>query len=378
MKQGLTTRAFRPAIVAAGALAGLLVLSPGIGANRAFVGGWDAWRIVLGKPIPDDELLQRPGVDRDGDGRISVEERAWYRDTARAIAIDHRLARGFLAVIVGATLALCGACFQVLFRNPLATPYTLGVAGGAALGAMVAITFGWHGLWAGGSTLTVSAFAGGLAVIGLIYLFARGARRLGSNELMLAGVTLGLFCSALMLLLQFMSNERQTFAIVRWMMGSLDTITQARGAALLPFVAPAWVALVLLSPALNLYRLSDDWATTRGVHVGRLQGTCIIVCTLAVAAVVAQCGPIGFVGLVVPHLAALWVGSDCRVLIPMSALLGAAFLIVCDWLAQTAMSAAAWATGRQIAGTILPIGVVTAVVGVPVFLVFLRRRTLGP
>lgn len=359
-------------------LAGLLALSPGIGANRAFVGWKDAWRIGWGGVPTDEELLAKPDVDRDRDGRISDEERRWYVDAACAIAFDHRLARSLLAVIVGATLAMCGACFQVLFRNPLATPYTLGVAGGAALGAMVAITFGWHGLWMGVSTLTGSAFAGGMAVVGLIYLFARGSRRLSSNELMLAGVTLGLFCSALMLLLQFMSNERQTFAMIRWMMGSLDALTHARSISLLPFLVPAWLALILMAPALNLYRLGDDWATTRGVHVGRLQGACIVVCTLAVAAVVAHCGPIGFVGLVVPHLAALWVGSDCRILIPMSGLFGSIFLMICDWLAQTTMSAAAWATGRHVSGTILPIGVVTAVVGVPTFLVFLRRRTLRP
>jgi len=137
---------------------------------------------------------------------------------------------------------------------------------------------------------------------------------------------------------------------------------------------PAWILLILNAPALNQYRLGDELAAARGVHVGRLQGLCVLVCTLATAAVVAQCGPIGFVGLVVPHMAALIFGSDCRILLPASALLGGAFLVICDWGGQLAMRAGGWAMGRQLGSATLPIGVVTAMIGVPIFLVLLKTR----
>lgn len=358
-------------------LAALLAISPGIGSQRGLVAWSDAWRARLGLPIDAARLLAKPGVDHNGDGSVDAEEREAYARTAVSIGFDFRLARSLLALTVGATLAICGASFQVLFRNPLATPYTLGVAGGAALGAMIAIRLALHEHMMGVSLITLPAFAGGLAVVGIVHLFARGSRRWTSNEMLLSGVTLGMFCSAMILLLQFLSNERMAFEMIRWMMGSLDTVTHARGVSLLPFIVPAAGLLILLSPAMNQYRMGDELAVSRGVNVRRLQRLIVLACTLATAAVVAQCGPIGFVGLIVPHLAALVVGRDCRVLLPASLLTGAAFLIVCDWLGQSAMGWVGLLTGRQLAGSILPIGVVTAVVGVPMFLILLTRRPTG-
>jgi iron complex transport system permease protein len=185
---------------------------------------------------------------------------------------------------------------------------------------------------------------------------------------------MGLFCSAMMMFVTAVSNERETFAIVRWMMGSLDPVTALQGTTLLPLLLPVWVVLIFSGRALNQYRLGDELATTRGVNVNRLQVTCVLVCTLATAAVVAKCGPIGFVGLVVPHMVALVFGSDCRLLLPASAIAGGAFLIVCDWASQLTMRAAGWATMRQLGSATLPIGVLTAIVGVPIFLGLLRRR----
>ncbi|GIK16977.1 MAG: ABC transporter permease [Planctomycetota bacterium] len=357
------------------AIGALLGLSPGVGSDRAYVGWRDAWRAAFDVAPDPQHLLTKPRTDLNADGRVDDAEIARYVLNARAIGFDHRLARSLLALVVGATLASCGATFQVLFRNPLATPYTLGVASGGALGAMLALRFGMFERVAGVPLMTLCAFFGGLAVVALVFVFARGSRRLTSNELLLAGVTLGMFCSAMMLLVQFMSNERLTFALVRWMMGSLDTVTSARAVELLPFVAPAWLVLIASAPALNQYRLGDELALSRGVRVIRLQVICIVACTLATAAVVAHCGPIGFVGLVVPQLAGRVFRWDCRILLPASLLVGGGFLIVCDFLAQSAMSAAAAVTGRRLSGTILPIGVVTALVGVPMFLIVLARRT---
>ncbi len=352
----------------------LILISPGIGTESASFGWWDAWRAQLGLSIDADELIGRPFVDLDEDGTISNDELAGFVDVARQIGFRQRFPRTLLALQVGITLALCGATFQVLFRNPLATPYTLGIASGGSLGALVAIRLGWGITLLGISSLAMSAFVGGVAVVGIVLLLARGARRLTSNELLLAGVTMGLFCSAMMMLVTAVSSERATFTMVRWMMGSLDPITTLQGAMLLPLVVPSWVVLMVSARALNQYRLGDELATSRGVNVVNLQGICVLVCTLATAGVVAKCGPIGFVGLVVPHMVALVMGSDCRLLLPTSAVVGGAFLIVCDWGSQLTMRFAGWATDRQIGSATLPIGVVTAVVGVPVFLILLKAR----
>ena len=304
----------RPAVAAAG-LAVLLIISPGVGVDSASYGWWDAWRARLGWEISQDELVGRPLVDLNGDGVISAEERDGFVAVARTM-FNLRFPRALLALQVGMTLALCGAVFQVLFRNPLATPYTLGIASGGALGALIALRLGWVVAVAGVSAIAVSAFGGAILVVGLVFLIARGSGRLTSNELLLAGVTLGLFCSAMMMFVTAVSNERETFFIVRWMMGSLDAVRTIEGAMLLPMMLPAWIVLILFSRSLNQYRMGDELAAARGVNVSLLQGVCVGVCTLATAAVVAHCGPIGFVGLVVPHMVALVVGSDCRILLP--------------------------------------------------------------
>ncbi len=352
----------------------LLIISPGVGTASASFGWWDAWRAKLGIPIPPEELANRPLADLDGDGVISESERDAFVSLARTIGFTQRFPRSLLALQVGATLALCGATFQILFRNPLATPYTLGIASGGSLAALIAFRLGWIGVIAGVSTISLAAFGGAIIVVGLVFLIAHGSRRLTSNELLLAGVTLGLFCSAMMMFVTAVSAERETFFIIRWMMGSLDPIGRIAGATLLPMLLPAWFVLIALARPLNQYRLGDEWAATRGVHVEALQAVCVIVSTLAMAGVVAHCGPIGFVGLVVPHIAVMLVGSDCRILLPTAAIGGAVFLILCDWASQLSMRAAGWVTGQQIGSATLPIGVVTAIVGVPLFLALLRTR----
>ncbi len=375
MAKALTARTFVWRLALTGAfLLLLLLISPGIGTQSSSFGWWDAWRAKLGIEIRAEELIQRPYVDRDGDGVISDDETRGFSDLAQMIGFSQRFARSLLALQVGITLAMCGAAFQVLFRNSLATPYTLGIASGGSLGALAALRAGWIAAFAGISGVAIGAFGGSILVVAAVFFLARGSRRLTSNEMLLAGVTLGLFCSAMMMFLTSVSNERETFFIVRWMMGSLDPIRTIEGALLLPLIVPAWVVLTLSSRALNQYRLGDELAASRGVNVQVLQVICVLVCTLATAGVVAHCGPIGFVGLVVPHIVALLFGSDCRILIPVSGLAGGAFLITCDWASQLSMRAAGALTGKQLGSATLPIGVVTAIAGVPIFLVLLRTR----
>lgn len=335
-------------LICVGLLALVFLLSPGIGTHSHEVGLVDAWRAYF------------------DDATDSV---------AYCIGFQFRLPRTLLAAQAGITLALCGAVFQTLFRNPLATPYTLGVASGGSLGALVAIKLGIDASCLGVSGITISAFAGALIVVAAVFAMTRGARRLSTNEVILAGVTMGLFCSAMMMLVTYLSSARETFAMVRWMMGSLDTVGRVDLAPSLPVIVPAWVFLLASARALNQYHLGEELAATRGVNVARLQAVCILFASLATAAVVAVCGPIGFVGLVVPHVTALVVGKDCRLMLPAAALLGGVFLAVCDWVSQLAMVWAGAVSGRALGTTSLPIGVVTAVVGVPIFLILLRRRS---
>ena len=288
------------------------------------------------------------------------------------IAFGLRLPRTLLALTVGATLALCGATFQVLFRNVLATPYTLGIAGGGSLGALLSIVAGWQFVIWGVSTVAIAAFCGSTAVVGLLMLMTRGGRRLGSNELLLAGVTIGLFCSAMMMLVLSLATARETLAIIRWTLGSLDTVGHLPVASTLPFVVPAWVVLIGSARSLNQYGMGELLAAGRGVDVRRLQRVCIVMASLATAGVVSVCGPIGFVGLVVPHMVRLVWGSDCRLLLPASAITGGLFVIICDWLSQLLPTWYGQLTGVSLGGLTLNIGVVTAVVGVPIFLALLR------
>ncbi len=352
----------------------LVIVSPGIGTESASFGWSDAWRAQLGLPIDATTLVDRPFVDTDGDGRVSEDELAGFVALAKHIGFGLRFPRTLLALQVGITLAMCGATFQILFRNSLATPYTLGIANGGSLGALLAIRLGWTVMVCGVSSIAISAFGGALLIVVAVFVFVRGSRRLTSNELLLAGVTMGLFCSAMMMFITSVSDERVTFATVRWMMGSLDPISALEQLSLLPMLVPAWIGLMVMSRAMNQYRLGEELAQTRGVNVVVLQGVSVVLCTLATAGVVGYCGPIGFVGLVVPHMAVLLVGSDCRILLPVAGLLGGGFLIVCDWGAQLTMRLAGWITDRDVGSATLPIGVITAIVGVPLFLILLRTK----
>lgn len=345
-------------------LALALAVSPGIGTQK--IGVVDAWRALIAPPV--DSAMAAGGASA-GD--------AAERAAVKAIAWDIRFPRTLKALVAGVTLALAGAVFQTLFRNPLATPYTMGIASGASLGALIAYQAGWvYTLW-GLSTVSFAAFGGALAVLGLVLLLARSAARLSGQTLLLAGVTLGFFCSGMLIFVTSLADVTQTYLTVRWMMGSLDTFGGVELSALMPVVAPAWVVLVLLARGLNQFAVGAEIAESRGVNVARLEVAGILVGSLAVAAVVSLCGPIGFVGLIIPHLARLINGSDHRALLPTAALLGAVFLIGCDFLTTLAPQGWAALTGRTVTTARLPIGVMTALIGTPVFLVLLCARRRG-
>lgn len=275
-----------------------------------------------------------------------------------------RLPRTLAGALVGSTLASAGVVFQGLLRNPLATPFTLGVSAGAALGAMLAITFSWSFAWAGVSAAAAASFIGSLAAVGIVYALARARHRgLSTNVLLLAGVTMNAFFSALILFVQYFADFSQTFRILRWLMGDLDISNYQPILTALPLVVISFAAFAWLARPLNLLSMGVDSASTRGLSVVGAQRGAFLSASLATGAAVSVGGPVGFVGIVVPHLVRLLVGPDHRLVLPASALFGAAFLVGCDVVARTVM-----------APIELPVGVITALIGGPFFLWLLVRK----
>lgn len=280
---------------------------------------------------------------------------------ARRIVLQLRLPRALLGLLVGGGLAVAGATFQALLRNPLAEPYILGVSGGAAAGAVTVLALG---LVAGSSwVLPAAAFAGALVAILLVFRVAAAAdRSLDVRVLLLAGVVVGAFFTAVLALVLALAEATVVRTAVLWMMGSLAGASWRSVAVVALYTVPAALVLLGLSRALNLMSIGEDTASYLGTDVERVKRLAYGVASLITAAGVAVTGVIGFVGLVVPHALRLVVGSDYRALLPLSFLAGGAFLTLCDVVARTLLSP-----------TEIPIGVVTAFVGVPLFLVLLRR-----
>jgi len=276
-----------------------------------------------------------------------------------------RLPRVLAAALVGSGLALSGVVFQALLRNPLASPDTLGVSAGASLGAMLAITFHADFSLFGVSAVAVAAFAGSLGALGIVYGLS-AARRRGTSTmvLLLAGVTLTALLSAVIRFVQYLADFTETFQTMRWMMGSLDVASYTPLVAALVPMAMAWIGFATLPRVLNLMSVGADSAAARGVDVTMTERVALISASLATGAAVSLAGPVAFVGIIVPHLVRLIVGADHRLVLPASALFGATFLILCDLVARTAF-----------APLELPVGIVTAMVGGPVFLWLLLRRS---
>jgi iron complex transport system permease protein len=283
--------------------------------------------------------------------------------TTGAIFWQLRLPRVLLAVLAGGVLAVSGVAFQSLFRNPLAEPYTLGVAGGAALGAVLALQLvGGAGFFA----VAAAAFAGALAVSAIILGLASTRHGLETGTLLLAGIAISLSCSALILFVQYLADFTRTFRMVRWMMGGLAVVGYSELLWLLPWAVLA-VGMVLAHRwELNLLLTGEELAASRGVDLMRLRLLVLGATSLAVGALVAVAGPIGFVGLIVPHILRRWVGHDHLHLVPACLFGGGAFLAICDLGARTVMAPAE-----------LPVGVLTALLGGPFFLwlLVLRRRS---
>jgi iron complex transport system permease protein len=278
------------------------------------------------------------------------------------ILMQLRLPRIVLAAIVGGSLALSGAAYQGLFRNPLADPYLIGVASGAGLGATIVLVAGVQAAYLGVSLLPAAAFVGAIAAVSVAFLVARSSVGLPLTTLILAGVAISFITSAMTTLLMIRSDP-DLRPILSWLLGGLISAQWKHSVMVLPYLLPSAVIVLMYSRVLNVMQLREEHAKQLGVNVGRAKLLLIVAASLATAAAVAFTGPIGFVGLIAPHTVRLLWGADYRSLLPMAAILGAAFLILADLVARTVVSPSE-----------LPVGVVTAFFGGPFFLFLLRYR----
>jgi len=274
-----------------------------------------------------------------------------------------RVPRVLAAFLAGSMLSLGGACFQALFRNSLATPYTLGVSSGAALGVTTAVWLGASFSIAGQSAMSLAAFIGAAGAAALVFAISKWRSNGSTETMLLAGVAVSFFFSSIIMFIQYIGSHTDLFRVMRWMMGGLETTGYKDLLLLAPLSAAAAIVLMLHIPELDLLSVGEDFAASRGVNVAICKITVFLSVSLMVGAVVAFCGPIGFVGMVCPHICRRICGAANKILAPASFLFGGAFLVVCDTF------------GRTIASPIeIPVGIVTALIGGPFFLWLLCKK----
>jgi iron complex transport system permease protein len=282
-------------------------------------------------------------------------------DTFRTILWDIRLPRTVLIALVGAALAGSGAAYQGLFRNPLADPYLIGVASGAGLGAIIAMSIRWPYTALGLLAVPLAAFIASLLTVYIVYTIAHIGGSVPTTSLILAGVAVSSFAVSLTSFLMLRSTGEVRRAI-GWLLGGVSLVSWNATLALIPYLGIGLVTLVLTGYALNLLQFGDDQAKQMGLNVRRAKFIIIVAASLVTAAAVSFAGIIGFVGLVVPHIVRIWWGVDYRRLIPLSIIGGASVLLFADVLARIVL-----------APQELPVGIVTALAGAPFFLWVLRR-----
>lgn len=275
-----------------------------------------------------------------------------------------RLPRVVFAFLAGAGLALSGAVFQTLLRNDLATPFTLGVASGGSFGAVLAIKSGLLIQFFGFSSVSLFSVLGSLLSIMLIYFIAKRGDVFSPFSLILSGVTIGMFFAAFNLFIHYMADFTETYKMIRWIMGSLEIVGWQKTGLIAVTLILASSYFILQAGAFNIYLTGRAMALSKGVAVDRLQKSSFIIASVLVGVIVSLTGPIGFVGLIIPHMARLLIGPGHQKLFPFVILLGGAFLVWCDTLARIV-----------IAPTELPVGIITALLGGPFFIYILIRSS---
>lgn len=317
-----------------------IVLSAAIGAVP--IPPWDVARMLFGK-LPFMHITPT------------------WPATYETILFDIRLPRTVLILLAGAALSGSGAAYQGLFRNPLADPYIIGVASGAGLGAVIAMAQNWPATIFGALVIPIAAFSGALITVGVVYSLARIGRATPISTLILAGVAIGSFTTAMTTFLM-LSSQAELRRAISWMLGGFAFGGWLPVIAILPYIALGLITLSLLGRPLNVLQFGDDQAQQMGLRVDRVKLVIVMAASLTTAAAVSFAGIIGFVGLAVPHIVRLLWGGDYRRLIPLSICAGAALLLLADILARTI-----------IAPQEVPLGVITALFGAPFFLWLLRR-----
>ncbi len=277
-----------------------------------------------------------------------------------AIVFKIRFPRVLLAVIAGAVLSLSGAVFQSILRNPLAEPYILGISGGAAIGAILGIIMGLARFPGVGFT----AFVGSILSLLLILYLSTGQTIFQKDRLLLSGVMVNAFCSAVIMFLVSITRDARLHNIIFWLMGDFSAINTLQASLLLVMVIPCFITIFLLSHTLNLLSMGKESAQSSGVRTRLIVIVQLVLTSFMVSLVVGYCGLLGFVGLVVPHLMRIRLGPDHRVLVPACILGGGAYMVLCDILARTLPE-----QGE------MPTGVVTALIGAPLFIYFLKRSS---
>ena len=294
--------------------------------------------------------------------REALEGKIYSADSN--IFFFQRIPRVALAFVAGAALAAVGCVFQVILRNPLAAPATLGATAGGALGAVIAISIPGFYLRVGPfSSIQMMALAGAALTLSMIYVIARRPQGVSMNTLLLAGVTMGIFCGAMNMLVQYLASPHRLVAMNRWMMGGLDVVGYRDLAAMLPLLAPGLGLLFMQMASLNHLALGNEMAAGHGVDVRMVHFMSFVGGSLATASVVSVAGPITLVGLLVPHAVRRISGFDHRVVLPGAFLLGGSLLAVCDTVARVIVRP-----------TEMPVGIITAVVGGPFFIYLLLKR----
>jgi len=274
-----------------------------------------------------------------------------------------RIPRVALAFLAGSALSLSGMAFQAMFRNPLATPFTLGVSSGASLGAALYVRMGLSFSILGIQGISLTAFTGAVLTILLVYGITRSRRGFSTATMLLAGVAVSLIFSSVILFVQYMSDFNDSFHILRWLMGGMEMGRYSSVLNVLPFVIGGSLIVLYLSHDLNLITTGEDLAASRGVDVKSSRRLLFLATSLMIGGVVAICGPIGFVGLMVPHICRLVIGSEHRYLAPATLLFGGIFLTLCDVISRVLIAPAE-----------IPVGIITALLGGPFFLWLLLDR----
>lgn len=291
--------------------------------------------------------------------KVFTIEKTW-EDIQHAVVMDLRLPRSIAAVIIGAALALSGATYQSIFKNPMVSPDLLGVSSGACVGAASAIL-----LYAGTTVIQLSAFAGGLIAVVITIMIPRLIRNESTTVLVLSGIVISSLMSSVMSIIKFVADtDTQLAEITYWMMGSFAMATFDKMLPVLPTILVPMVFILLMRYRLNVLSLGDNEAKTLGINLRRTRGMFILCSTLITAGSVCLSGTVGWVGLVIPHTARMIIGSDNKRMLPIAMIFGGIFMLVIDILCRTLTAAE------------LRLGILTGVIGAPffIFILFRQRR----